>query len=109
MPRRLDEVARTLGAGPSRTLARIHLPLIQRGLLAAAILVFVDVMKELPATILLRPLGLETLAIAIWQRTSESLWEEAAVPALTLVAAGLGPVILIMRMQGQAKPASDRQ
>jgi iron(III) transport system permease protein len=107
VPRRLDEVARTLGAGPGRTLAAIHLPLVRRGLLAAMALVFVDVMKELPATILLRPLGLDTLAIAIWQRTAESLWEEAAVPALALVAAGLVPVALMVRIRA-TPPAARR-
>jgi iron(III) transport system permease protein len=97
IPRSLDEVARSLGAGAGRTLRRIHMPLIRRGLLAALLLVFVDVMKEMPATLLLRPLSLDTLAIAIWRRTGESLWEEAAVPALMLVLAGLIPVILLVR------------
>jgi iron(III) transport system permease protein len=92
IPRSLDEVARSLGAGLGRTLRAIHLPLLHRGLLAALSLAFVDIMKELPATLLLRPLGLETLAIVIWQRTAESLWAEAAVPALALVLAGLVPV-----------------
>jgi iron(III) transport system permease protein len=54
-------------------------------------------MKELPATLLLRPLGLDTLAIVVWQRTAESLWAEAAVPALALVLAGLAPVALALR------------
>ena len=70
IPRSLDEVARSLGAGAGRTMRRIHVPLIQRGLLAALLLVFVDVMKEMPATLLLRPLSLDTLAIAIWRRTA---------------------------------------
>jgi iron(III) transport system permease protein len=97
IPRSLDEVARSLGAGVGRTLRRIHGPLIRRGLLAALLLVFVDVMKEMPATLLLRPLDLDTLAIAVWRRTGESLWEEAAVPALMIVLAGLVPVILLVR------------
>jgi iron(III) transport system permease protein len=63
-------------------------------------LVFVDVMKELPATLLLRPFGLETLPIVIWRRATESLWVEAAVPALALVLAGLGPVALAMCAAG---------
>jgi iron(III) transport system permease protein len=73
---------------------------MRRGLLSALALVFVDVMKELPATLLLRPLGLDTLAIVIWQRTAESLWAEAAVPALVLVLAGLVPVALVLRAAG---------
>ena len=61
IPRSLDEVARSLGAGAGRTLRTVHVPLIRRGLLAALLLVFVDVMKEMPATLLLRPLSLDTL------------------------------------------------
>jgi iron(III) transport system permease protein len=62
-------------------------------------------MKEMPATLLLRPLSLDTLAIAVYQRTAESLWEEAAVPALALVLAGLVPVILLLRTTaGPARP-----
>jgi iron(III) transport system permease protein len=100
IPRSLDEAARSLGARGARTLRVIHLPLARRGLLAALTLAFVDVMKELPATLLLRPFGLETLAVVIWRRTAESLWIEAAVPALALVLAGLGPVALAMRVAG---------
>jgi iron(III) transport system permease protein len=105
IPRSLDEAARSLGARGWRTLRAIHLPLARRGLLAALTLVFVDVMKELPATLLLRPFGLETLAVVIWRRTAESLWVEAALPALALVLAGLGPVALAMRAAGaDARP-----
>jgi iron(III) transport system permease protein len=104
IPRSLDEVARSLGAGAGRTLSRIHAPLIRRGILAALLLVFVDVMKEMPATLLLRPLSLDTLAIAIWRRTGESLWEEAAVPALMLVLAGLIPVALLVRTSVPGRP-----
>ncbi len=100
IPRSLDEAARSLGARGARTVRAIHLPLARRGLLVAGTLVFVDVMKELPATLLLRPFGLETLAIVTWRRTAESLWIEAAVPALALVLAGLGPVLLAMRATG---------
>jgi iron(III) transport system permease protein len=103
IPRSLDEVARSLGAGAARTLRAVHVPLIRRGLVAALLLVFVDVMKEMPATLLLRPLSLDTLAMAIWQRTAESLWEEAAVPALALVLAGLIPVVLLLRTGGPAR------
>jgi iron(III) transport system permease protein len=100
IPRSLDEAARSLGARGGRTLRAIHLPLGRRGLVAALMLVFVDVMKELPATLLLRPFGLETLPIVIWRRATESLWVEAAVPALALVLAGLGPVALAMCAAG---------
>jgi iron(III) transport system permease protein len=93
----LDDAARSLGSRSGRTLLRVHVPLMWRGLGAAVALVFVDVMKEMPATILLRPFGLDTLAIGVWQRTSESLWEAASIPALAIVLVGLLPVALTMR------------
>ncbi len=107
IPRSLDEAARSLGARGARTLRAIHLPLARRGLFVAVTLVFVDVMKELPATLLLRPFGLETLAVVIWRRTAESLWVEAAAPALALVLAGLGPVVLAMRASGTDPRGTD--
>jgi len=93
----MDMAARSLGTTASGVLRRVHLPLIRGGLGCAAILVFVDVMKEMPATLLLRPFGYDTLAVRIWQLTSESFWEAAALPALTLVAGGILPVLLLMR------------
>ncbi len=93
----MDMAGRSLGASKGGVLWRIHLPLIRGGLCSAAILVFVDVIKEMPATLLLRPFGYETLAVRIWQLTSESLWEAAAVPALTIVAAGMLPVLILAR------------
>ncbi|MFQ5849207.1 MAG: ABC transporter permease [Candidatus Binatia bacterium] len=92
----LDMAARSLGDSTGGVIWRIHLPLIRHGLSAAAILVFVDVMKEMPATILLRPFGYDTLAVRVWQLTSESFWEAAALPALTIVAAGILPVIMLV-------------
>jgi iron(III) transport system permease protein len=77
IPPSFDDAARSLGAGVGATLRRVHLPLLRGGLLTALILVFVDTMKEMPATLLLRPFGLETLAVAVWERTSESMWAEA--------------------------------
>jgi iron(III) transport system permease protein len=94
----LDDAARSLGAPAGVALRRVHLPLIRGGLLTAIVLVFVETMKEMPATLLLRPFGLNTLAVEIWERTSEAMWEAAAVPALTLVAVGLVPVILLVRL-----------
>jgi iron(III) transport system permease protein len=93
----MDMAARSLGATPGRLLRYIHVPLIRTSLISAAILVFVDVMKEMPATLLLRPFGYDTLAIRVWQLTSESLWELAALPALTIVAAGMLPVLILIR------------
>jgi iron(III) transport system permease protein len=97
IPPSLDDAARSLGAGAGGALRRVHVPLIRGGLLTALILVFVEVMKEMPATLLLRPLGLNTLAVEIWERTSEAMWPEAAVPALAIIAAGLLPVLLAIR------------
>lgn len=97
IPPSLDDAARSLGAGLTGTLRRVHLPLLRHGLLTALILVFVETMKEMPATLLLRPFGFDTLAVAVWELTSESLWAEAALPALAIVAAGLGPVFLALR------------
>jgi iron(III) transport system permease protein len=102
----LDMAARSLGAGPSGVLRRIHLPLLGGSMGCAALLVFVDVMKEMPATLLLRPLGYDTLAVRIWQLTSESFWEAAALPALTIVAGGILPVLLLIR---QLSPAVMRR
>jgi iron(III) transport system permease protein len=104
LPRSLDDAARSLGARVGGTLCRVHLPLLRRGLLTALILVFVETMKEMPATLLLRPFGLSTLATEVWERTSESLWAEAAVPALALVVAGLLPVFLALRLSAGSPP-----
>jgi len=98
IPPSLDDAARTLGARAGVALRRVHLPLIRGGLLTALVLVFVEAMKEMPATLLLRPFGLNTLAIEIWERTSETMWQEAAVPALALVGVGLLPVVLLIRL-----------
>jgi iron(III) transport system permease protein len=103
IPRSFDDAARSLGAGTGRALGRIHLPLMRGGLLTAVILVFVETMKEMPATLLLRPFGLDTLAVEVWERTSEAMWQEAAVPALAIVAAGLAPVLLAMRWSGRSR------
>jgi iron(III) transport system permease protein len=101
IPRQLDEAARGLGADRLDVLARVHVPLLLTGLLTAALLVFVEVMKELPATLLLRPLGGDTLAIAVWQATTESLFRTAALPALMIVLVGLLPVALMIRLSGR--------
>src|ERR671910_317732 len=101
IPRQLDEAARGLGADRLDVLARVHVPLLRAGLATAALLVFVEVMKELPATLLLRPTGGDTLAIAVWQATAESLFETAALPALLIVLVGLLPVAAMIRLSGR--------
>ncbi|MBI2202590.1 MAG: iron ABC transporter permease [Candidatus Rokubacteria bacterium] len=98
IPGSLDDAARSLGAKIGTTLRRVHLPLLRSGLLTALVIVFVETMKEMPATLLLRPFGVTTLPIEVWERTSESLWSDAAAPALAIVAAGLIPVFLAIRL-----------
>jgi iron(III) transport system permease protein len=93
----MDMAARSLGHSAGGVLRHVHLPLLRSSLCCAAILVFVDVMKEMPATLLLRPFGYDTLAVRVWQFTSESMWEAAALPALTIVAGGIVPVLLLSR------------
>lgn len=94
----LDEAASSLGAAPLRVMRAIHLPLLAGPAAAALLLVFMDVMKELPATMLMRPRGWDTLAVEVWQLTTESLWREAALPSLAIVAASLPAVVALMRM-----------
>lgn len=89
--------ARSLGASGREILWRVTFPMLRGGLLGAALLVFVEVMKEMPATLLLRPFGWDTLATRIFEMTSEGEWERAALPAVTLVLAGFVPVILLVR------------
>ena len=96
----IQQAARSLGASHREVLWRIYLPVLRPGLLTAALLVFVDIMKEMPATLLLRPFDWDTLAIRIFEMTSEGEWERAALPALTLVLVGLIPVILLVRRSG---------
>jgi iron(III) transport system permease protein len=98
----LDDAARSLGAGSSRILGEIHLPLLLPGVVTAALLVFVEVMKELPATALLRPLGGDTLAITVWEATKDSRFDSAALPALLIVLVGLVPIVLMIRLARDA-------
>lgn len=97
IPPSLDQAAASLGHGPGAALRRIHLPLLRPALAAAALLVFVDAMKELPATLLLRPLNFETLATWLYAEASRGTYEEGAVAALLIVAVGLLPVVLLAR------------
>ena len=97
----LDDAARSLGARAGAALRLIHLPMIRGGVLTAFVLVFVETVKEMPATLLLRPAGLDTLSVEIWERTSEAMWREAALPALALVAIGLVSAILLVRVSSR--------
>jgi len=93
----MDDAARSLGLGPGATLRRVHAPLLRSSLLTAALLVFVDTMKELPATFALRPFNFDTLAVAAYHLTKDERLAEAAVPALLIVAVGLLPLVLVSR------------
>lgn len=98
IPPGLDSAARSLGAGPGRVLARIYAPLLAPSLAGAAALVFIDTLRELPATLILRPFNLETLATRTYRLASDERLVEAAIPALILLAAGLLPVLVLNRL-----------
>jgi iron(III) transport system permease protein len=93
----IEDSARLLGATGWRLAARVHVPLLRAGLVTAAALVFVDVMKEMPITLMTRPFGWDTLAVRVFELTSEGEWRRAALPALAIVAAGLVPVAWLLR------------
>lgn len=93
----LPQASRSLGVGGAALFARVYLPLLLPGTLSAALLVFVDVLKEMPATLIMRPFGWDTLAVRIFEMTSEGEWARASLPAVTLVLVGLLPVILLIR------------
>lgn len=96
----LDEAAAILGKTGVETLRKIHFPLLQKGLLTALVLALVDVIKEMPITLMTRPFGWDTLAVKIYELTSEGEWARAALPGLYLVVAGIIPVfILIKKME----------
>ena len=94
---RMDDAARVLGARKSRVFTAIHAPLLRSGILVGALIVFVDVMKELPATLILRPFNFETLATQAFRLASDERLAEAATPSLVIVAVGLLPVYLLSR------------
>lgn len=95
--RSLDEAAALQGVTGGRLLARVHVPMLKSGLLTAGLLVFVDVMKEMPITLMTRPFGWDTLAVKIFELTSEGEWQRAALPSITLVLVGLLPLVLLNR------------
>ena len=97
LPLAVDETARMLGGNGRRVFFELHLPLLRRSALAAALLVFVDVMKELPATLVLRPFGSDTLAVVAYNLARDERLAEAALPSLAIVAVGLIPVVMLSR------------
>jgi len=94
---KIIEAAKSLGASPSRLLYQVYVPLLKPGLMTALIIVFIDVMKEMPATLIMRPFGWDTLAVRVYQMTTEGQWERAALPSVTLLLLGLIPVFLLIR------------
>ena len=102
----LDDAARTMGEGPGRRLWRIHLPMMRPAIATASLLVFVDCMKELPATLLLRPLGFETLATHLYGEAIRGTYEDAAIAALLIVLVGLIPVLVLARVGDDARRAA---
>lgn len=102
--RSMDFAARSLGRTPFRTLTDVHLPIMRGSLFTAGIVVFVDVLKELPATLVLRPFNFDTLAIVTFNLASDERLAEAAGPALAIVAVGIIPVYLMARASAVARP-----
>ncbi len=93
----IEDSARLLGASGWGLARRVHVPLLRAGLVTAAALVFVDVMKEMPITLMTRPFGWDTLAVRVFELTSEGEWRRAALPALAIVATALVPVAWLLR------------
>jgi iron(III) transport system permease protein len=98
----LEEVARTLGLGVRETWRRVTLPLIRNGFIVAWVLIFLQTMKELPATLLLRPVGFDTLAIRVWLEASEEYYQLAAPSALLIVLVGLPALVLLLSRDWRA-------
>jgi iron(III) transport system permease protein len=95
--RSIDEAAASLGVVGTELIRKVHVPLLRTSLATAATLVFVDVMKEMPITLITRPPGWDTLAVRVWEMTSEGEWERAALPAVAIVLVGLLPAALLTR------------
>jgi len=100
----MDAVSRSLGCSAGRMLWRVHLPLMRASLLTGLLIVFVDVMKELPATLILRPFNFDTLAVQAYRLASDERLAQAAVPSLVIVAFGLLPVALLCRTIARSRP-----
>ncbi|WP_158048243.1 ABC transporter permease [Skermanella pratensis] len=100
----MDQASRVLGQTPSRTLVKVHAPLMLGSLLTAGLLVFVDVMKELPATLIVRPFNFDTLAVRTYQLAADERLAEASAPALAIVAVGILPVILLSVAITRSRP-----
>jgi iron(III) transport system permease protein len=105
LPPHLDEAARSLGYGPQRSAVKVLLPLLKPAILTAAVLVFVDTVKELSATILLRPFGFNTLATSVYENASRAVVEDAGPAALLIILTATVPVILLSRALARDREA----
>ncbi len=103
----LDDAARSLGETPTSTLVRVHTPMMWGGLLTAGMLVFVDVMKELPATLIIRPFNFDTLAVRVYNLASDERLAEASGCALAIVAVGIIPVIVLSARIAKSRQSKD--
>lgn len=103
----MDDAARSLGLSPNQVLARIHMPIMRGSLLTALLLVFVDVLKELPATLILRPFNFNTLAVRAFELASDERLAESSTAALAIVLVGIIPVILLSRSITRSRPGHD--
>lgn len=108
LPVSLDHSARMLGRGEAATLREIHWPLLRSSVAGAALLVFVDCMKELPATLMLRPINFETLATLLYAEAARGTYENGALAACLIVAAGLAPVVVLIRLSATDATAPAR-
>lgn len=102
----MDEAGKSLGLSGFRLLRRVHIPILRGSLLTAVLLVFVDVLKELPATLILRPFNFNTLAVRTYELANEERLADAAFPALAIVLAGIIPVIILSRAISQSRSAN---
>jgi iron(III) transport system permease protein len=100
----MDHAARALGETPAGAMARVHAPILKGALLTAALIVFVDVMKELPATLIMRPFNFDTLAVRTYQLAKDERLVEASTPALVIVAVGLLPVLALSAQIRRSRP-----
>lgn len=103
----MDDAARSLGLAPRRVLREVHMPIMRGSLLTALLLVFVDVLKELPATLILRPFNFNTLAVRAFELASDERLVDSASAALAIVLAGIVPVILLSRTIGRSRPGQE--
>jgi iron(III) transport system permease protein len=102
-----EAAARCLGLSPIRMWMRLHLPMLRGGLFTAALLIFVEVMKEMPMTLMMRPFGWDTLAVRVFELTSEGMWEQAALPSLLIVLTGMLPMWLLISQNAQPVSAAN--